>query len=431
MKRSSCLTATALALAVSWTSPLAAQSVEEFYSDHDIDLYIGYGAGGGYDAHARTLARHMGKHIPGNPEIIPRNREGAGSMLLSNELAETLPADGSVFALIGRGQVLQPLYGVPEAKFKPREMNWIGSTSNEVSICIVWKDVPIDTWKDLITRGMIVGGTGPGADTDTFPRVLNNVLGTKLQLITGYPGGSDIVLAMERGEVEGRCGYSYSSMISQRPDLMDEGKVRILLQMSTSVHPAIPDVPLIMDLVENDRDKAVLRMVFSPQAMGRPFVAPAGVPEDRVAALRAAFDATMKDPEYIADVEQQGLELAPVSGEEIQALVLDMYDQPQEIIDAAKDASTNEANLPITEVKIEMRVDEGEITETIKEGRQITYKMGDGSTQTVSISGSRTAVSIDGQGDDRANITVGMMCKVSMPPNAEGEIEATEVVCEK
>jgi tripartite-type tricarboxylate transporter receptor subunit TctC len=431
MKRSSCLTATALALAVGWTSPLAAQSVEEFYSNHDIDLYIGYGAGGGYDAHARTLARHMGKHIPGNPKIIPRNREGAGSMLLSNELAETLPADGTVFALIGRGQVLQPLYGVPEAKFKPREMNWIGSTSNEVSICIVRKDVPVDTWKDLITRGMIVGGTGPGADTDTFPRVLNNVLGTKLQLITGYPGGSDIVLAMERGEVEGRCGYSYSSMVSQRPDLMEEGKVRILMQMSTAPHPAIPDVPLVMDLVESEKDKAVLRMVFSPQGMGRPFVAPAGVPEDRVAALRAAFDATMKDPEYIADVEQQGLDLAPISGEEIQALVEDMYSQPQEIIDAAKDASTSAANLPITEVKIEMRVDEGEITETVKKGRQITYKMDDGSTQTVSISGSRTAVSIDGQGDDRANLTVGMMCKVSMPPNAEGDIEATEVVCTK
>jgi hypothetical protein len=164
--------------------------------------------------------------------------------------------------------------------------------------------------------------------------------------------------------------------------------------------------------------------------MGRPFVAPAGVPEDRVAALRAAFDATMKDPEYIADVEQQGLDLAPISGEEIQALVVDMYSQPQEIIDAAKEASTSEANLPITEVKIEMRVDEGEITETIKEGRQITYKMGDGSTQSVSISGSRTAVSIGGQGDDRANIKVGMMCKVSMPPNAEGDIEATEVVCQ-
>jgi tripartite-type tricarboxylate transporter receptor subunit TctC len=412
MKRSSCLTATALALAVGWTSPLAAQSVEEFYSNNDIDLYIGYSAGGGYDAHARTLARHMGKHIPGNPDIIPRNREGAGSMLLSNELAETLPADGTVFALIGRGQVLQPLYGVPEATFKPREMNWIGSTSNEVSICIAGKDVPVDTWQGLKTRGMIVGGTGPGADTDTFPRVLNNVLGTKLQLITGYPGGSDVVLAMERGEVEGRCGYSYSSM-------------------STAPHPAIPDVPLIMDLAETDRDKAVLKMVFAPQAMGRPFVAPAGVPEDRVAALRAAFDATMKDPEYIADVEQQGLELAPVSGEEIQALVVEMYSQPQDIIDAAKEASTNEANLPITQATVQMRVDEGELTDTGDGGRSITYKMGDGSTQTVSISGSRTAVSIDGQGDDRANLTVGMMCKVSMPPNAEGDIEATEVVCEK
>jgi tripartite-type tricarboxylate transporter receptor subunit TctC len=404
--------------------------VEEFYSNHDIDLYIGYSTGGGYDAHARTLARHMGKHIPGNPEIIPRNREGAGSMLLTNELASTLPTDGTVFAAIGRGQVLQPLYGVPEATFKPRELNWIGSTSNEVSVCIVWKDVPVDTWQDLKTRGMIVGGTGPGADTDTFPRLLNNILGTKLQLITGYPGGSDVVLAMERGEVEGRCGYSYSSMVSQRPDLLEEKKIRILMQMSTAKHPAIPDVPLVMDLAETDRDREVMRMVFAPQVMGRPFVAPAGIPEDRVAALRAAFDATMKDPEYLADVEKQGLELEPVSGEEIQALVIRMYDQPQDIIDAAKEASTSDANLPISEAKLDMRVDEGEITEAGDGGRTITYKMEDGKTQSVSISGSRTAVSIAGQGDDRANLKVGMMCKVTMPPNAEGNIEATEVVCE-
>jgi tripartite-type tricarboxylate transporter receptor subunit TctC len=430
MKRRKFLLAIAPLIAMAWTAPLSAQSVEEFYSSHDVDLYIGYSTGGGYDAHARTLARHMGKHIPGNPEIIPRNREGAGSMLLTNELASTLPNDGTVFAAIGRGQVLQPLYGIPEATFKPRELNWIGSTSNEVSICIVWKDVPVDSWQDLKTRGMIVGGTGPGADTDTFPRLLNNILGTKLQLITGYPGGSDVVLAMERGEVEGRCGYSYSSMVSQRPDLLEEKKIRILMQMSTAKHPAIPDVPLVMDLAETDRDREVMTMVFAPQVMGRPFVAPAGVPEDRVAALRAAFDATMKDPEYLADVEKQGLELEPVSGEEIQALVVRMYDQPQDIIDAAKEASTSEANLPISEVKLDMRVDEGEITETGDGGRTITYKMSDGKAQSVSISGSRTAVSIAGQGDDRANLKVGMMCKVTMPPNAEGDIEATEVVCE-
>jgi tripartite-type tricarboxylate transporter receptor subunit TctC len=430
MRRPKFLLAITPLIALAWTAPLSAQSVEEFYSNHDIDLYIGYSTGGGYDAHARTLARHMGKHIPGNPEIIPRNREGAGSMLLANELASTLPTDGTVFGAIGRGQVLQPLYGVAEATFKPRELNWIGSTSNEVSVCIVWKDVPVDSWQDLKTRGMIVGGTGPGADTDTFPRLLNNILGTKLQLITGYPGGSDVVLAMERGEVEGRCGYSYSSMVSQRPDLLEDKKIRILMQMSTAKHPAIPDVPLVMDLAETDRDREVMTMVFAPQVMGRPFVAPAGIPEDRVAALRAAFDATMKDPEYLADVEKQGLELEPVSGEEIQALVVRMYDQPQDIIDAAKEASTSDANLPISEAKLDMRVDEGEITETGDGGRTITYKLSDGKTQSVSISGSRTAVSIAGQGDDRANLKIGMMCKVTMPPKAEGDIEATEVVCQ-
>ena len=416
-------------IAVVWNTPLSAQSVEEFYSNNDIDLFIGYSAGGGYDAHARTLARHIGKHIPGNPDIIPRNREGAGSMVLTNELETTVAKDGSAFALIGRGQVLQPLYGNEDAKFKPRELNWIGSTSNEVSVCIASVDTPIDSWQDLKTRGMIVGGTGPGADTDTFPRVLNNVIGTKLQLITGYPGGSDVDLAMERGEVEGRCGYSYSSLVSRRGDLIEDNKIRILLQMSTAKHPAIPDVPLVMDLVESDRDRDILTMVFLPQGMGRPFVAPAGVPKDRAEALKAAFDATMEDPEYIDDIKQQGLDLAPISGSAIQDLVAGMYGQPQEVVDAAKEASTSAANLPISEVMIALRVDEGEITEILKEGRTISYKMSDGSMQSVSISGSRTAVSIAGQGDDRVNITVGMMCSVSMPPDATDDIEAVEVVC--
>jgi tripartite-type tricarboxylate transporter receptor subunit TctC len=282
----------------------------------------------------------MGKHIPGRPTIIPRNRPGAGSMLLSNELASTLPTDGTAFATIARGQVLLPLYGIPEARFNPLKLNWIGSTSNEVSVCISWKDVPVYNWQDLKSRGMIVGGIGPGSDPDTFTRLLNNLLGTKLRLITGYPGGSDIVLAMERGEVEGRCGYSYSSLISQRPDLLEEKKVRLLMQISTSKHPAIPEVPLIMDLAESDFDRQVMTIVFSPQVMGRPFVAPAGVPEDRISALRAAFDATMKDPEYLAEIEKQKLDFAPVSGEEIQALVVRMYSQPQEIVEAAKEAST-------------------------------------------------------------------------------------------
>lgn len=430
MNQLRCLRAFALTVLAGWSSPVAAQSVEEFYSTHDIDLFIGYTVGGGYDAHARTLARHMGKHIPGNPSIIPRNREGAGSMLLTNELASTVPNDGTAFAIIARGQVLQPLYGVPEARFDPREFNWIGSTSNEVGVCIVWNDVPVETWQGLKTRGMIVGGTGPGGEADTFPRVLNNVLGTKLQLITGYPGGADIVLAMERGEVEGRCGYSYSSLISQRPDLLEEKKVRILLQMSTAKHPAIPDVPLVMDLAESDRERAVMTLVFSTQAMGRPFVAPPGVPADRVAALRIAFDETMKDKEYQADVERQALELAPVSGNEIQALVEKIYSQPPDIVQAAKEASTSDANLPISEVAANLRLEKGEITEIVDGGRVATFRMSDDTTRSVLVSGSRTAVSIGGQGDSRTNLKVGMKCEVSSTPQGESDIEAIEIVCE-
>jgi len=390
-------------------TPALAQSVADFYKGKTITVYVGYSPGGGYDTYARTLARHIGKHIPGEPTVIVKNRPGAGSLLLTNELYNVLPKDGSVIGIVGRGMPMEPLFGNDKAKFEPAKFNWIGSTNNEVSVCVAWHTSPIKKWEDLLTTEMIVGGTGEGADTDTFPKVMNNVLGTKLKLITGYPGGNDILLAMERGEVDGRCGYSWSSAKSRKADWLKEGKMTVLIQMSTEKHPDMPDVPLIMDLATNDADRAALRLIYARQEFGRPFLAPPDVPADRVKALQAAFMATMEDPDFIADAAKQNLELAPVSGQRVGELIAAIYAAPAEVIQRAKEATERVDKTKITMIKVDLMKISGTVTEIKKGGR--TVHLGDKSAK---ISGSRTAVMIAGKSDERGNIAIGMKCEAEL-----------------
>ena len=412
-----------------WAAPASADSVADFYKGKQITLYIGYSPGGGYDTYARMVSRHMGKHIPGNPTIVAKNRPGAGSLLLANELYNTLPKDGSVIGLIGRGIPMEPLFGTKEAKFDPSKFNWLGSANNEVSIGVAWHTVGIKTLDDFLTKPMIVGGTGPGADTDTFPKVLNNVLGTKLKLVTGYPGGNDILFAMERGEVEGRCGYSWSSAKSRKADWLKEKKMIVLIQMSTAKHPDLPDVPFIMDLAKTERDRQILRLIFARQAWGRPFLLPPGVPADRVKALQTAFMATMNDPDFQADAKKQRLELAPIDGATIGKLMADLYASPPDIVQAAREAAEKVDKTEITKIEIAMKTDKGEITGLKKGNRLVIYKAG-GKDGTVKISGSRTKVMIGGKKAKRKAFKVGMKCDFTYPPGPKGEtVEAKEVTC--
>jgi hypothetical protein len=203
--------------------------------------------------------------------------------------------------------------------------------NEEVSICATWHTTGVDSFEKLKETEVIVGGTGPDADTDQFPRVVNGVLGTKMKVVSGFPGGNDILLAMEREEVGGRCGWSWSSVKTAHPDWVTDKKINILFQMSANKHPDLADVPLIMDLAETDEQRKVLRMIFSRQTLGRPFVAPPDVPEDRVQALRDAFMATLKDPEFLADAQKADLEITPVAGEDVQKLVAEIYETPPEL----------------------------------------------------------------------------------------------------
>ncbi len=327
----------ALALA---NGPAAAQSVEEFYSGKTVELYIGYTVGGGYDTYARLLARHMGNHIPGNPTIVPVNLPGAGSLKLVNWLAEAAPRDGTVFGTVARAAPFDPLFGNDAANFDARALSYIGSANNEVSVCVAWEGTGIENVEDLKTKELIVGGTGDTADTVQFPKVVNAVLGTKMRIINGYPGGNDVSLAMERGEVTGRCGWSWSSVKSTRMDWYEQGTVKVLLQISTAKHPDLPDVPLVTDLADGD-DQRLLRLVFARQALGRPYIGPPEIPEDRLTALQDAFMATMEDPAFLAEAEGLDLEITPVSGPEVRQLVMDAYDTPAKTVQRIKDILEN------------------------------------------------------------------------------------------
>jgi tripartite-type tricarboxylate transporter receptor subunit TctC len=322
--------------AVLFAPPTAqAQDPAAFYKGRNVDLYIGYSVGGAYDLYARVIARHLGKHIPGNPTIVPKNLEGAGSLRLANWLYNVAPKDGTAIATIGRGTAFDPLLGSKGAQFQADKFTWIGSANNEVSICVAWNTSGITKFDDMLTKQLIVGGTSTSADTDQFPRITNGVLGTKMKIVTGYPGGNEVGLAMERGEVQGRCGWSWSSVKSTHQKWLDEKKFTVLVQLALDKHPDLPDVPLIIDLAKTDEQRKILRLIFARQVMGRPFVGPPNIPPDRAAALRDAFMATMKDKDFLADTDKAQMEVNPVSGDRVQALVKEIYSTPPEIAQKA------------------------------------------------------------------------------------------------
>jgi tripartite-type tricarboxylate transporter receptor subunit TctC len=319
-------------LALAQPSLCHAQAPAEFYKGRSIDLYIGTSVGGGYDAYGRMLARHIGKYLPGSPIIVPKNMEGGGGLRLANYLANAAPKDGTAFAIFNRGTAFDPLLGNRAAQFEATKFNWIGSTNDEVSICAAWHTSGVSSIAQAMAKELVVGATGPSGDTYQFPRITNGVLGTKFKIISGYPGGNDVDFAMERGEVQGRCGWSFTSVKSTRQPWLDRKWINILMQLALTKHPDLPDVPLIMDLARNDEDRAIFKLMFARQVMAWPFVMPAGVPRDRVEAMRKAFMETMVDRDFLADANKAIMEIRPVSGAEIQKLVQEVYETPAAVV---------------------------------------------------------------------------------------------------
>jgi hypothetical protein len=317
------------------SSLLCAQTATEFYKGKTVDVYIGTSVGGGYDAYARLLSRHMGRHVPGNPIFVPKNMEGGGGIRLANFLYNVAPKDGSTFGTFNRGTGFDPLLGNKGAQFDATRFNWIGSANNEVSVCVAWHTTGVTRYEELFSKELVVGASGPAADTYQFPKIANGVLGTRFKIIAGYPGGNDIDLAMERGEVQGRCGWSWTSVKATHQPWLDQSKIHILFQIGLSKHPDLPNVPLIMDLARTDEERAIFKVIFGRQVMAWPFTAPPGVPKERISVLREAFMDTMKDREFLAEAAKVGFEIRPVSGFDIQKLVHEVYDTPAAVVQKA------------------------------------------------------------------------------------------------
>jgi tripartite-type tricarboxylate transporter receptor subunit TctC len=313
-------------------APSHAQTKPPFYQGKQITIVVGFSTGGTYDAIARLIARHLGKHLPGNPTVIVRNMPGSGSMVATLNLYNAAPKDGTVLASVSGGTVIEPLLGNPQAKYDSRRLNWIGGSTKDNMVCATWHKVPVKSMADVIKRETVVGATGPGSRTLTHPRAFNELLGTRFKVVSGYPGGNDITLAMERGEVEGYCGWAIGSIMSRAPHWLTDGTITLLNQFTGE----LPKVPIARDMMPTELGRKVMDFLSADAVLAWPLVAPPGLPEARVAELRAAYLAAMKDPELKAEADKLKLEVAPVPGTEMQDLVDQLYAAPADVIELVK-----------------------------------------------------------------------------------------------
>jgi len=321
--------------AFAMTAKADAQPAAEFYPGKQLRIIVGTEAGTFFDAYARLLVRHMGQYIPGQPSLLAQNMPGAGSLTAYNHIYNVAPRDGTVFGIGHRAVPLMPLFGIEGPKFEARKFNYIGSMNREDDVCITRDDSGIRAIQDLKTRELMVGTTGRGAELTTFYATISAMLGARLKVITGYRSTNDLYLAVERGEIQGRCGGSYANVLADRPQLMKDGKIRVFLQIAPEPNPKIAEIPSLLDLV-SDEDKPVLQLMLAAHPMGRPFVAPPEVPADRIAILRTAFDAAMKNSGLLADARKQNLDLSPVTGAEMAAIIERAYQAPAAVVAKAK-----------------------------------------------------------------------------------------------
>jgi tripartite-type tricarboxylate transporter receptor subunit TctC len=320
-----------LALACLAPAPTWAQAGPSL-AGRNVQMLIGFGAGGGYDLWGRVVARHIGRHLPGNPTVVPQNMPGAGSFVAANNIYNLAPKDGSVMGIIARDAALGPITGAVGARFDPTKITWLGTPTTETNVCIANSTSKVKTLKDLYDKELIVGDTGVGTGTHSYPKALNALLGMKFKIIAGFPASSDVFLAMERGEVDGIC-ESLDSVSGKRPDWIPSRKVTILFQGGAAPNPELKDVPFVADLARNPDDRLAIEFLYAGQGIGRPFVAPPDLPADRLKMVRDAFAATMKDPDFLDDAKRNMLDVEPEDGEHLTALIKKIYATPKPIVD--------------------------------------------------------------------------------------------------
>jgi len=316
----------------------AQDAVEAFYRGKTVTITVGSAVGGGYDTYARLVGRHLGRHIPGNPTIVVQNIPGAGSNKAASYVALQAPKDGTAIGAIQSGAILQPLISEQSIPHDPSKFIMLGSANRSVYLCVVRADAPVKSFQEAFEKEVIIGTSGEGATLREMPIMLINVLGVKLRIIGGYAGSREIILAMERNEVQGMCGMDWSSLATQQRNWISSGFVRLLAQEDLQGHPEMNrmGVPLTISFAKTPEDRQVMEMIYSQNLFGRPYLVPPGTPPDRVAALRRALAAMLRDSALLADAERSGLDIGPMGGEELQALVARLYALPPRIIERAK-----------------------------------------------------------------------------------------------
>jgi tripartite-type tricarboxylate transporter receptor subunit TctC len=316
----------------------AQDAVEAFYRGKTVTITVGSAVGGGYDTYARLVGRHLGRHIPGNPTIVVQNIPGAGSNKAASFVALQAPKDGTAIGAIQSGAILQPLISDQPIPHDPSKFIMLGSANRSVYLCVVRADAPVKSFQEAFDKEVIIGTSGEGATLREMPIMLINVLGVKLRIIGGYAGSREIIVAMERNEVQGMCGMDWSSLATQQRNWISSGFVRLLAQEDLQGHPEMNrmGVPLTISFAKTPEDRQVMEMIYSQNLFGRPYLVPPGTPPDRVAALRQALASMLKDPALLADAERSGLDISPMGGEDVQALVARLYALPLRIIERAK-----------------------------------------------------------------------------------------------
>ncbi len=330
-KAAACVGLAALLIGAGDLSPAQA---DDFYKGKRVKFLVGSSPGGGYDTYARVLARHYGKHIAGNPSFVVQNMPGASSRRVANFLYNKAPKDGSTIAGVFSGIPTEPLVNPDKAHFDARKFTWIGSANKGTFVGFVWATAPVTTLEGLKTKQMIVGASG-GATYD-FPALANELLGLNFKIVAGYTGTKAIGLAMERGEVHGNAGTTWASIKTQHPGWLKDKKVKVFVQYRRDKHPELPHVTKMLDLAKNENDRQALNLMYVRQEYQRPYIAPPGLPAGRVKILRAAFDATVRDPAYLSDAKKRRLEVDPLSGAQIEALIAEVYKTPKAVVDRVR-----------------------------------------------------------------------------------------------
>jgi tripartite-type tricarboxylate transporter receptor subunit TctC len=388
--------------------PAAPAGAADFYSGKTVTLFIGSGVGGSVDLMARLGARHVAEHIPGHPTVIAKNKDGAGGILAANDLYRTAPKDGTQIGTTLMTVPFEPLfYGERSiARFDPLKFEWIGSPAKFISVSLAWHTSPIKKAEDLLTHEMVVGSAGAGSASTIDSFVMRNVLGFKYRVILGYPSGSDIDLAMERGETQGRASDAWAGITSRHMDWVKNGTIRILYQMGLKKHPGIPgSVPLGIDFAKNPEDRAVLKLKMSSFEIGYPIFAPPGTPADRVAILRKAFADTFTDPAYLADAKKADVEVEPITGEEIASILKEAYCAPADV--KARLVAASKRPSEVEQVKT-VKVSSG-ISEVGAKG--LIGFTDNGKPVHAKIAG-KTKVTVDGAKADAKALKVGMNCDI-------------------